>query len=714
MRRLTSIFIITVVLVGVIFALAGFARHPAIGSARLSAAGLDATAFNGLAVTSEEYKFAAEKDPLVEPTVYTELWARVYRPATLVKGQLYPLLVFLHGNHSTCGRYAGAGQGRLDVSSLYTYTGTCPDGYVPVPSHEGYAYLAERLASAGYIVVSINANRGVNAAAGVTGDRGLNLRRGRLVLRHLLLLSQWNAGVHSAPDHALKDELKGHLDFQHVGLFGHSRGGEGVRAAYNFYRDPGSEWPALIGPITFEGIFEIGPVDGQTGRVLNADGTAWTVLLPMCDGDVYNLQGVKPFDRMLRNGVDDPAKFKATYTVWGANHNFFNTEWQVSDSAGCLGHPRLFDHLLGSPSQRQTAIYAVLAFFRGNVGAGADHSLNQLFDPQYDLPGALTDITRVDRGYTDSPSAQVTTLFDDFRTEVEQNLANGVTVSYGGIANHDRDQRVAQVSWNGPGPNTFFQSTWKGTTPVALSGYRTLDFRVSRQCKDAGCTQSSMGFPFNCDFSIRLVDGNGGLTPPVRVGSYISLTGPVGGLVTWIGTSYHPILQTVRIPLGDFGSIATLRGVRFVFDQTTRDDIFLGDIRLSTQGSSEHPAPFAALDPLDSLLAQDDTSNDVNKVKSVKKVGPSPATGGQDGVEIELTSNRVFQPQGELLILRIGDREFGVSRYPLNGDIGTVIFTLTAEEAAQFAGGEAIGVQYGSGAGHTAWNFGHLDKSLLR
>ena len=48
-----------------------------------------------------------------------------------------------------------------------------------VPSHEGYAYFAERLASYGYIVVSINANRGVNAAPGVAGDLGLNLRRGR-------------------------------------------------------------------------------------------------------------------------------------------------------------------------------------------------------------------------------------------------------------------------------------------------------------------------------------------------------------------------------------------------------------------------------------------------------------------------------------------------------------------------------------------------------
>ena len=94
-------------------------------------------------------------------------------------------------------------------------------------------------------------------------------------------------------------DLFGKLDFAHVGLLGHSRGGEGMRAAYQQYRDQGSPWPARIGPANFEGIFEIGPVDGQTSRRLDADGTFWNVLLPMCDGDVSSLQGVRPFDRML-------------------------------------------------------------------------------------------------------------------------------------------------------------------------------------------------------------------------------------------------------------------------------------------------------------------------------------------------------------------------------------------------------------------------------
>src|SRR5262245_23835209 len=131
----------------------------------------DATGPGPFGVASSEYKLPAAIDPIVladAPAnlpfrrIPTELWARVYRPDPVPGGAL-PLLVFLHGNHATCGRFEGAGQGRLDINIQYTFSGTCPPGFVVVPSHEGYGYLAERLASHGYLVVSLNVNRGVNA-----------------------------------------------------------------------------------------------------------------------------------------------------------------------------------------------------------------------------------------------------------------------------------------------------------------------------------------------------------------------------------------------------------------------------------------------------------------------------------------------------------------------------------------------------------------------
>ena len=680
----------------------------------------DATGLGPYATTSAEYKLPAAIDPDVSTELATELWARVYRPSNLANAP-YPFLIFLHGNHATCGRFEGAGPGRFDINVQYTFTGTCPPGYVVVPSHEGYAYLAERLASWGYIVVSINANRGVNAAPGVSGDRGLNLRRGRLVLKHLQRLSQWNAA--GGTPSSLGFDLRGKLDFSHVGMLGHSRGGEGVRAAYNLYRDPGSPWPARIGPIMSEGIFEIGPVDGQTSRILNADGTSWNVLLPMCDGDVFNLQGVRPFDRMMLIRTEAPPTPKSTFTVWGANHNFYNTEWQLSDSPGCLGHKRLFGHLLGSPDQRQTALAAVLAFFRGHVGAAADPSFANLFNPQFDLPPVVSDVTRVDRGYSDSANAAVTRTFDDFdqptgfNSSGAPNTASNVTVAHGGIANHSALQRVAQIAWKAPGSDTFFQSNW---TPAGggrnASAFKTLDFRVARQCGDLACTKTDSQWLFSTNFSVRLVGADGRVSSALPIDGYLTLTGPVGGLVTFVGSSPHPILETVRIPLTAFGSAAivgNLRGVRFTFDDTRADEIFIGNIRLSAV-SAVGAASFLAAEALggdDSVIDDTSTKTDVNQVQSLRQV---TAPDGTSDVEIELTSNREMLPQGELLVLRIGDQEFATARYPESGDTGSVTFTLTAQEFAAIPDSAAITVQYGTGHDDAGWRFGRINKGQLQ
>jgi hypothetical protein len=596
---------------------------------------------------------------------------------------------------------------------------------VVVPSHEGYAYFAERLASWGYIIVSINANRGVNAAPGVAGDLGLNLRRGRLILRHLQKLSAWNSGSEATPA-SLGFSLQGKLDFNHVGMMGHSRGGEGVRAALAQFRDAGSPWPGLIGvPVKFEGIFEIGPVDGQTGRILNSDGLAWNVLLPMCDGDVFNLQGVRPFDRMLANRTDNPATQKSTFTVWGANHNFYNTEWQLSDSPGCLGHRRLFDRLLGSADQRQTALSSVLAFFRAHVGANKNPDLANIFNPQFALPASLANVTRVDRGYTDSPNSAVTEVFEDFdqptgfNTSGFTNDASNITIAHAGIANHSSVQRVARISWDNPGAGTFFQSNW--TAPGSgrnVTAFETLDFRVSAQCKDLPCNTTDSGFNFETNFSVRMVGANGSLSDPVQLRDYVSLTGPVGGLVLGIGSSPHPILMTARIPLTAFGTapLTNLRGVRFIFDDTRRDDIHIGNIRLSrVSGIASSIAISTLLPSSDSPLDLGvPTKNERNTIESVKSTRSSQALPNQSGVEIELTSSREFLPKGEFLVLKVGSQESNLSRYGEDGSTNRVIFTLTNEQWSQISTGDPVVVQYGSGAGADSRNFGRIDKNMLR
>ena len=598
------------------------------------AGALDASTTGPNAVTSTGYyKLAAALDPTVLDLAYagedlvpgdpatgreTELWAQIYRPSTLPTGPS-PLIIFLHGNHGTCGSGSGP---RVDNHSDYTFIGKCQGGDKIVNNHLGYAYLAERLASWGYIVVSINANRGITGEipgpqSTTNYDPALIFARGRLVLRHLQKLSEWNQNGNTPRSAGV--ELKGKIDFRYVGLMGHSRGGEGVRAAYNLYGEPGSPWPArILSPVGFKGIFEIAPTDGGTfdvvnqvavRRILNANGTAWNVMLPMCDGDVVDLWGVKPFDRMMismASASENPATQKSTYTVWGANHNYYNTEWQVNESAGCIDHKALFlvpgttgsSTQIGSANQRQTSLASLVGFFRANVGASANSSFNQNFDPRYNLPAVVTNVTRVDRGFTRSPNANVTTIFEDFDKQTGTNsygflndVSGGVAVVHGTIPNHSDttnnpvpdDLKAGVITWTSSGIDKYFQTNWKDVqTGTDINGYQTLDFRVSRQFDLA--RNSSAG----TTFSIQIVMSDGSVSNPVELCKYANLTGPVGGLGNTGGRvgeygGRHPILQTVRIPLTDFtnANLSQVRGVRFVFDGTAKGAIFLANIRLS-------------------------------------------------------------------------------------------------------------------------------------
>jgi hypothetical protein len=584
--------------------------------------------------------------------------ARIFYPTPL--DGMHPLILLLHGNHGTCGHAYGTqpndppgllGFPRVDFDILFTGLGRClPPNPIVVPSSFGYDYLADQLASWGYIVVSIDANRGIggiDAPLNVLNDPKLIRARGVLVLRHLQQLSGWNRN--GGTPSSVGVELQNHVDFSNVGLMGHSRGGEGVRAAFNLYEDPTQNWQPLIPGLTVRGIFEIAPTDFGTTETgapeFQAIGLAWGVLLPMCDGDVSTLEGVRPFDRAILNLEPTPLQ-KSTYTVWGANHNFFNSEWQLSDgnenvqpggkpgpggtyapicapADPTIGNIPIFEPSPGSAQQQLVAMSSVLAFFRGNVGlAGAKFvSFNQNFNPPFGIPkevncstlislppcnGMANKIvypTRTDRGYS-PPGALL--VFDDFKIRNSYQKMN-VNFSVGQIPNkacnmppplstcqHDPSLLAGNITWAVAGVNTFWQSNWTkvGQPGVDITKYKTLDIRVSRQDDMAKNKMATT------DFSIQLVGANGMMTGSLLLSAYTdpnfanpvpsrksTLAGPVGS-IPGVG-GLHPILQTVRIPLTAFGNFNNvgpqLRGVRLVFNQTASGAIYVANLRISKE-----------------------------------------------------------------------------------------------------------------------------------
>jgi predicted dienelactone hydrolase len=134
----------------------------------------------------------------------------VYAPAQ-AKGGNFPLVILVHGRHSTCAGPEGP--------TLYW---PCPAGQKPIQSYRGYDYLASNLASHGFVVASISAN-GVNAADNDVTDFGADARSA-LIEKHLALWKQWNT-TGGAP---FGDAFTGAVNPAKLGLMGHSRGGEGV------------------------------------------------------------------------------------------------------------------------------------------------------------------------------------------------------------------------------------------------------------------------------------------------------------------------------------------------------------------------------------------------------------------------------------------------------------------------------------------------------
>ena len=163
-----------------------------------------------LAVTREEYNFG---DTAFQPTDFpgpVELRASIHYP-TVLAGP-YPVIVLLHGRHATC--FKGGSQ-------LLQWPCTT-NGSQPIPSFQGYDYVAESLASNGYVVVSVSAN-GVNAVDNQVFDLGA-LARAELMQKHLDILNGFNTtgGV------PFGTKFVGKFDLTRIGTMGHSRGGEGV------------------------------------------------------------------------------------------------------------------------------------------------------------------------------------------------------------------------------------------------------------------------------------------------------------------------------------------------------------------------------------------------------------------------------------------------------------------------------------------------------
>ena len=541
-----------------------------------------------LAVTREEYNFG---DTAFQPSDFpgpVELTASIHYPTNLAAGP-FPVIVFLHGRHATC--FNGQGAAFLEWP--------CSNGRQSIPSYQGYDYVSNVLASNGYVVVSVSAN-GVNAVDNFVFDLGA-LARAELMQKHLDILNTFNT-TGGAP---FGTKFVGKFDLTRVGTMGHSRGGEGVVRHYVLNNSLGA-------PYGIKAVFPLAPVDFNRFVVNNA---ALDVLLPYCDGDVADLQGVHFYDDARYNVPGDPAP-KHFMLVMGANHNFYNTVWTPSSGvpgaandwlafvpngnsdSQCGNHKG--NKRLTEAQQRGTGLAYMSAFFRAYVG-GESQFIPILTGDAPPPASALTNDLFVSYHAPDLPNLRldVNRLLDNANLSVNF-LGGAVTPTAltpydlcGGEA--PQPQRCLPDQPNVRQPHTTpsarspkrglsqLRTGWNDLTgnyrnniPAALgnvSGFQALQFRVSTNFADA---RNLVGLAQ--DFRVVLTDASGS-SASVRVSDVSgALYFPPGDVVPKV------LLNTVRVPLSAFGGVNlnAVRSVQFTFNERVQGALLITDVAFAS------------------------------------------------------------------------------------------------------------------------------------
>jgi hypothetical protein len=550
----------------------------------------DPGATGPLAVTREEYDYG---NLAFTPTGFpsaVELKASVHYPTGLPGGP-YPLIVFLHGRHVTCYR-----------GTTTALRWPCRNTETVIPSYQGYDYIAQTLASNGYIVISISAN-GISAFDNNVNDLGMQARA-ELIQRHLQQWSTFNT-VGAAP---FGTKFVGKVDLTRVGTMGHSRGGEGVVKHFVYNASQGS-------PYGIKAVFPLAPVDFN--RPI-ANNVPLSVVLPYCDGDVNDNQGVHFYDDARYNVAGD-ATPKHTIQVMGGNHNYFNTIWTpglfpaggaddwTAFTTGGSGDAQCGtgtgNHRLTAAQQRGVGLAYVSAVMRAYVG-GESQFIPYLTGEAAPPPSAQTTDLHVSYHAPDTAATRrdVNRLLTS--TNLTTNTLGGATTQTG-LTPHDLcggpapqpPQCLPTTQATTRQPHTVpsarssatglsqLRTGWSALTAVYsndlptgsrdVSSFKWLMFRVSVNFAD---TRNAAGAAQN--FTVVLTDGTGA-TSSVAVGSVSDvLFYPPGS----VGPVPKVLLNTARMPLTAFSGVnlSDIRTVQFKFNQMTSGALLISDVAFAS------------------------------------------------------------------------------------------------------------------------------------
>jgi hypothetical protein len=238
-----------------------------------------------------------------------EIRGQLYMPDWNLRTTPSPLIIVVHGNHGSCD----SGQDSVhDTCAQFKH------------NEDGYAYLAENLATWGYTTFSISQDQLMMRQDNNKG-KGMHNRRMLIAATLDAITAASKAGGLPVDAHTtIGTTLSGHLDMTRIGLMGHSRGGDAVAnfLDYNRIRTDGPRYP-------IRGVISLAPVDYERKAPY---GMPYMTILPMCDGDVSNLQGARLFERSQYVNPNDPFP-RIQVEQLGAIHNWYNSVWYADGGA---------------------------------------------------------------------------------------------------------------------------------------------------------------------------------------------------------------------------------------------------------------------------------------------------------------------------------------------------------------------------------------------
>jgi dienelactone hydrolase len=219
----------------------------------------------------------------------------------------HPVVVILHGNHPGCPVLEG------DMFDRWP----C-DQALEQRNYPGFEYLVRRLAAEGYVALSININ--ADNTLGF-GEPNHIERLRQLVDLHLKAL----AAASDGSSNQFGVDLTGRADLHRLAFIGHSQGGEGAYFLTQLERLDSKESFERLGYGPAYGLILAAPSANYGGAT--AAKIPLAVILPSCDGDVFNQDG-QLFYEITRI---DPQHGSWASSIWleRANHNYFNSKLEM-------------------------------------------------------------------------------------------------------------------------------------------------------------------------------------------------------------------------------------------------------------------------------------------------------------------------------------------------------------------------------------------------